>query len=159
MAGATSLRDLIGNLLDQAFLPPEVGKSIKETYYAIPAFTVNSLEFRIDFDEKLTEIRESDDPYFALRETYLCSREADIAWLKNRPPPRDCSIEALMAEGAPLVGIGTDLTPEQLEAAASGQMPEPQIAPEAVPATAPVAPVAPPAIVYISEEVVQPLPQ
>ena len=159
LVGATSLRDLIGNLLDQAFLPTVVGKPFNTPYYAIPAFTVNSLEFRIDFDEKLTEIRESDDPYFALRETYLCSREADIAWLKNRPPPRDCSIEALMAESAPLVGIGTDLTPEQLEAAASGQMPEPQIAPEAVPATAPVAPVAPPAIVYISEEVIQPLPQ
>ncbi len=153
LVGATTLRDLVGSLLDQSFLPAVVGKPFGTPYYAIPAYTVNSLEFRIEFDEKLESIRESDDPYFAMRETYLCNREADIAALKNRPPPRDCSIEALMSEGAPLVGVGADLTQQELEAA---------MAPAdaaAAPATAsePAAPPPAPAIIYVSEEVVQPI--
>lgn len=142
LVGATSLRDLLGSGIDQSILPFAVGKPFNTPLYAIPAFTVNSLEFRIQFDEKLKEIRDSDDPYFAARETYLCQREAEIAALKNRPPPRDCSIEALLG----------------LEPAESLI---PQGAPEVETAIEPAAvepPPEPPAIIYISEEVVQPLP-
>ncbi|MCX7675846.1 MAG: hypothetical protein N2Z59_00520, partial [Alteraurantiacibacter sp.] len=41
------------------------------------------------------------DSYYAMRESYLCQREAEIAALRDRPPPRDCSIAALMADPAP----------------------------------------------------------
>lgn len=99
LIGATSLRDVLGSGLDQAVLPIAVGSPFNKPEYGIPAYTVNSLEFRIDFDERLEAINSSDDPYFALRETYLCQREADIAALKNRPPPRDCNLEALLSEG------------------------------------------------------------
>lgn len=149
LVGATTLRDLLGSGLDQSVLPLAVGKPFNTPLYAIPAYTVNSLEFRINFDKKLEEINTSDDPYFALRETYLCQREADIAALKNRPPPRDCSIAALMGlnpDGS-LVGetgaesfdpgTATAIEPE-VEAGAS-------------------APSAEPEIVYISREVVQPI--
>jgi len=98
LVGATTLRDLLGGLVDQSVVPLAVGAPFNTPYYAIPAYTVNSLEFRIEFDEKLREINDSVDPYSAMRETYLCQREADIAALKNRPPPRDCSLEALFAE-------------------------------------------------------------
>lgn len=139
LVGATSLRDILGTGIDQSILPFAVGKPFNTPLYAIPAFTVNSLEFRIQFDEKLKEIRESDDPYFAARETYLCQREAEIAALKNRPPPRDCSIEALMG-----------LVPEPT--AATKVDPVAQVSPE------PVAEPEPPAIIFVSEEVIQPLP-
>ena len=97
LIGSTTLRDLFGTLTDQSVVPFVVGAPFNTPYYAVPAYTVNSLEYRIEFDEYIQDVRDSVDPYAALRETYLCQREADIAALKNRPPPRDCSIEALFA--------------------------------------------------------------
>jgi phospholipid-binding lipoprotein MlaA len=144
LIGATSLRDVIGSGLDQAVLPFAVGKPFNTPLYAIPAYTVNSLEFRIDFNEKLEAINESDDPYFALRETYLCQREADIAALKNRPPPRDCSLEALFSEG---------LEDDEPIISAAPMSQEQVVGPEIV--QGPVSEPASPAIVYVSEPVVQ----
>ncbi|NVE95288.1 MlaA family lipoprotein [Altererythrobacter lutimaris] len=142
LVGATTLRDLIGGGIDQSFLPLAVGKPFGTPLYAVPAYTVNSLEFRIEFDQRLEDISNSDDPYFAMRETYLCQREADIAALKNRPPPRDCSIEAIMGldEG----------TIEQLTQPAQDTSSVEAMAPEPEPA--------PPAIRYVSNPVIQPLP-
>src|SRR3546814_831559 len=97
LVGATTLRDLLGGLLDQSVLPIAVGKPFSSLKYSIPAYTVNSLEFRIEFDERLVAINATDDPYTALRQIYLCQREADIAALKNRPPEQDCSPAALFA--------------------------------------------------------------
>ncbi|MFC3101807.1 VacJ family lipoprotein [Altererythrobacter lauratis] len=105
LVGATTLRDIIGNTLDQAIVPLAVGSPLNTPYYAIPAYTVNSLQFRIEFDERLGQIRDSVDPYSAMRESYLCLREADIAALRNRPPPRDCSIDALMADPVPVAAF------------------------------------------------------
>lgn len=58
-----------------------------------------------------------------------------------------------MSEGAPLVGVGADLTQQELEAAMvpADAATEPAAAPE------PAAPPPAPAIIYISEEVVQPI--
>ena len=164
LVGSTTLRDFVGGLLDQSLLPAIAGKPFGTPYYAIPAYTVNSLEFRIEYDAKLEKIRDSDDPYYAMRETYLCNREAEIAALKNKPPPRDCSIEALMSEGAPLVGVGVvaggDLTQQDLEAATSTAIPTgfdgASAAQNSAEMEAQPEPVAP-AIIYISEEVVQPI--
>lgn len=147
LVGATTLRDLIGTGIDQSILPFAVGKPFNTPYYAIPAFTVNSLEYRIKFDDQITQINTSDDPYYAMRETYLCQREVDIAALKNRPPPRDCSIEAIMA-GPPLSEGALAETVETIAAD-----PVEQAGPEAM------GELEPPAIVYISKEVVQPLPE
>ena len=146
LIGATTVRDLFGSTLDQAVLPFAVGKPFNTPYYVIPAYTINSLEFRIEFDERIDNIRDSDDPYYALRESYLCNREADIAALKNRPPPRDCSIEAIMRGPEPEEPIIPQTVPETHPVMEVQTEPEP--APEP----------APPAIQYISEEVVQPLP-
>ena len=151
LVGATTLRDLIGIGIDQSILPFAVGKPFNTPYYAIPAFTVNSLEFRIKFDERIEQINTSDDPYYAMREAYLCQREADIAALKYRPPPRDCSIEAIMAgpEGAALPAASVPAAPAQ-------NAPEPLQSDTEQPATVPAP--APP-IEYVSSPMVQPLPQ
>jgi phospholipid-binding lipoprotein MlaA len=105
LIGATTLRDLIGSTVDQAIVPFAVGAPLNTPYYAIPAYTVNSLQYRMEFDDRITEINDSVDPYYAMRENYLCRREAEIAALRNRPPPRDCSIEALMADPAPVAAV------------------------------------------------------
>ena len=113
LVGATTLRDVLGSGIDQAVLPFAVGAPFNTPYYGIPAYTVNSLEFRIEFDEKLQKINDSVDPYSSMRETYLCQREAEIAALKNRPPPRDCSLEALFPDEYGLAPAATATTPFQ----------------------------------------------
>ena len=145
LIGATTVRDLLGSTLDQAVIPFAIGKPFNTPYYAVPAYTVNSLEFRIEFDERIGQINDSDDPYYALRESYLCNREADIAALKNQPPPRDCSIEAIMRGPEPAESLVPQLTSVE-EQWTDLVAAEPEPAPE------------PPAIIYVSEEVVQPLP-
>ena len=98
LIGATTLRDLVGSTIDQAVVPFALGAPFNTPYYAIPAYTINSLQYRIEVDERLDAISDSDDPYLAMRESYLCLREADIAALRDLPAPRDCSIASLMAE-------------------------------------------------------------
>ncbi len=97
LIGATTLRDLVGTTVDQAIMPAVLGAPFNTPYYAVPAYTVSSLQYRMEFDDRYDAIHESVDPYMAMRENYLCLREADIADLHNQPPPRDCSIDALMA--------------------------------------------------------------
>src|SRR3546814_20370945 len=63
LVGATTLRDFLGGLADVSVLPIAVGKPFSSLKYSIPAYTVNSLEFRIEFDERLEAIRAADDPY------------------------------------------------------------------------------------------------
>ena len=143
LVGSTTLRDLLGSGIDQSILPFAVGKPLNTPYYSIPAYTVNSLEFRIEFDERIGQIKDSDDPYYALRESYLCNREADIATLKNQPPPRNCSIEAIMRGPEHAQSL---IPQDTLEDASTGEAMavEPELER--------------PAIIYVSEEVVQPLP-
>lgn len=148
LVGATTLRDLIGGGVDQSFLPFIARKPFATPLYAIPAYTVNSLEFRIEFDQRLEQINTSDDPYFAMREYYLCQREADIAALKNRPPPRDCSIDALMGIDAGSVQQAPVAAPGLAAGETGAGEPVEEIVAEA----------GPPEIVFVSNPVIQPLP-
>ncbi len=83
ITGATTVRDTIGGLLDQALLPFVVGKPFDKFEYAAAYFVVNGLDSRLEFDAELAEIRESDDPYGMRRDTYLERRRRDIAALKG----------------------------------------------------------------------------
>jgi phospholipid-binding lipoprotein MlaA len=85
VTGATSVRDLIGSTLDQALLPVAVGKPFNRPAYAATYFVVNGLDQRLEFDEEIASIRNSDDPYRLRRETYLAQRRRDIAQLKGEP--------------------------------------------------------------------------
>ena len=91
LVGPTTVRDLVGTLIDNAVVPTLAGKPFTEPYFTVPAFTVISLESRIEIDDKLKQMRDSDEPYTTLRETYLCERRAEIAALRNRPVER-CDI-------------------------------------------------------------------
>ena len=83
VSGATSVRDLIGNVLDQALLPLAVGKPFNQPEYAVTYFVVNGLDERLELDAELAAIRASDDPYAERRDTYLAKREGEIAALKG----------------------------------------------------------------------------
>ncbi len=149
LIGATTLRDLVGTTVDQAIMPSILGAPFNTPYYAVPAYTVNSLQYRMEFDDRYDAISESVDPYMAMRESYLCLREADIADLHDRPPPRDCSIAALMAALEP--EDEDDDEAEAIEAA-------PAVEAAPVPATAPLIPPSPPVSaqrVYVSVPVIQ----
>ncbi|WP_432201471.1 MlaA family lipoprotein [Erythrobacter sp. W53] len=150
LLGPTTLRDALGGALDQAVLPTAVGGIFTSPALGIPAYTITSLEDRIEFDERIAKINASDDPYYAVRETYLCRREADIAALKNRPAPRDCSVEAILGESDPAVVPATSGV--NANAATAGETPSEMQQSIAEPAAEP------PAIIFVSKEIVQPLP-
>ncbi len=89
IAGATTVRDLIGDTLDQAVLPLGVGKPFNQPGYTIPYFIISNLDSRVELDQELSRISDTIDPYAARRETYLYQRARDIAELKGEdPPPR-----------------------------------------------------------------------
>ena len=85
VTGATTVRDLAGSTLDQLLLPIAVGRPFNRPAYAATYFVVNGLDQRLEFDEEIANIRESDDPYGLRRETYLAQRRRDIAELKGEP--------------------------------------------------------------------------
>lgn len=110
LVGATTVRDLVGSTLDQALVPFLIGPPLNTPYYGVPAYTVNSLEFRTKFDDRYDVIAASDDPYAAMRASYLCQRRADIADLRGDPVP-DCSLELLLAEEVEPDEDGAEIAP------------------------------------------------
>lgn len=100
LIGPTTIRDGIGSLLDTAVLPTAIGKPFNTPYYAVSSYTIRSLDERIELEDKHARIRDADFPYAAMRETYLCERQAEIDGLRNRPVA-DCSLETLFPDGAP----------------------------------------------------------
>lgn len=78
LIGSTSLRDFIGNRVDQILLPMALGPPFNRPEFAIPAAVLNELDDRIEFDDELSRIRATRDPYVASREYYLKRRQAEI---------------------------------------------------------------------------------
>lgn len=87
VTGATTVRDLFGNGLNQLPLPLIVGKPFNTPEYTIPFFVISSLDARLEVDEELKRIDATVDPYAARRDSYLWTRERDIALLKGEPVP------------------------------------------------------------------------
>ena len=92
VAGATNVRDLIGNTLDQTLLPFVVGKPFNTPEYGIPLFVVTNLDSRVELDEEIERLNETVDPYGARRDIYLYRRARDIALLKGEEPPEPPAI-------------------------------------------------------------------
>lgn len=86
LIGPTTVRDLTGRMMDLMFLPLAIGKPFNDIRYTLPAGSLNALDDRIEFDDKLEEIREADDPYTAMREYYLKQRQAEIDELRGIHP-------------------------------------------------------------------------
>ena len=84
--GATTVRDLIGGSLDAISIPNFAGNSLSQPAVAIPSSIARELDKRVEFDEELEIIRNSNDPYVAAREYYLQKRQHQIEGLcgKNK---------------------------------------------------------------------------
>jgi len=117
IAGATSVRDLVGDTLDQFVLPVAVGKPFDRPEYTVPFFVVSNLDSRLEVDEELERIGETIDPYATRRDTYLYRRERDIALLKGEEPPPPPAILREIEEGDDFLDeeLDSDMEPETVE--------------------------------------------
>lgn len=91
LIGSTTVRDLTGFLLDHAMVPLAVGSPFNKAAYNIPTGVIHSLDTRLEFNDELMRIRQSSDPYLAMRKYYLRMRAAEIAGLhshKTKKPPK-----------------------------------------------------------------------
>jgi len=84
LIGSTTIRDFIGNRLDQFILPMALGRSLFRPAVAIPIAALSELNSRIEFDDELTQIQATRDPYVAARSYYLRKRQAEIDALHGR---------------------------------------------------------------------------
>lgn len=87
LIGPTTLRDVIGRMMDLSLLPMAVGSPFNNPYYAIPTTTIKLLDDRAEADENIEKLRmESPDPYTDTRKLYLQQRQAEIDALHGRKP-------------------------------------------------------------------------
>lgn len=86
LIGPTTLRDLIGDTVDNLILPTVVGAPFNKPSVVIPATILNQLGERAAFDETIREIRKEEDPYAVYRDLYLKQRQAEIDALHGRVP-------------------------------------------------------------------------
>lgn len=96
LVGPTTLRDALGGIVDAGVNPSLVGAPLNSPYYTFGAGTVRSLDFRIEFDEKIKEFQNSSNAYISERAWYLKTRQDEIDALRGRNAP-----EAAPAEAAP----------------------------------------------------------
>jgi len=95
LVGSTTLRDFIGNRLDLLVLPMALGRSVGRPRYVIPVAILSELDHRIEFDDELSAMRATGDPYVAARTYYLKKRQAEIDALHGRAsPPAPATVPA-----------------------------------------------------------------
>jgi phospholipid-binding lipoprotein MlaA len=151
LVGPTSVRDLVGSLLDQAALPLVV-KQLKNYYYVTAAGVITELDYRVDIDAGVERVRKTGNVYASYRQAYFRSRFEEIEALHGRGP---------LARGE--VGQPPFVSPLYPEpgAAPAGAPPGANLVP--VPSAPPSAaaaplPATPPPPVFISQPVIQPHP-
>lgn len=135
LVGPTTLRDVIGLGLDRFLMPFAVGGPLKHPAYVYGGFVVRSLDDRVENDALFKRIDEESNPYASYREFYLKTRQGEIDALKGK---------------ADFQQEGSVVLPPVPSAPASAQT---------IVAVAAPAAVVPPPMVFVSEAVVQPLPE
>lgn len=83
LVGPTTLRDALGDGLDRLVLPIAVGSPFNNPAYVIPAKVIDSLDGRAEYEAEVKQIRAQSDPYAAVRDVYLCRRQAEIDTLRG----------------------------------------------------------------------------
>ena len=107
LVGPTTVRDLIGGAVDSAYFgvltgATVVGRTLRRPQVAVPVGVVRALDYRIEFDEHITEVNEgTGDPYTAAREFYLRRRAAEIEALHGRKPKPPVTPAAAAPPAAP----------------------------------------------------------
>jgi len=87
LIGATTLRDLLGNVTDQVIVPLGPIRPLRGGAATVPIGVLSALDYRIEFDEDLSRAKAGADPYAAVRAFYLRRRQAEIDHLRGRPDP------------------------------------------------------------------------
>lgn len=78
LVGPTTVRDLIGRVLDLSVLPNVVGRPFNTPVFTVGNGVVKSLNDRIEIDLQLKMLRESANPYAATRRFYFERRQTEI---------------------------------------------------------------------------------
>lgn len=132
LIGPVTLRDLVGNVLDQFMVPVTAVPPLDNPAVTIPLLNLGALDYRAEYDEELTALRASRDPYAAVRKYYLDRRQAEIDALRGKGP-------------APVLSSGYDIPPvDPSGPAAAMPVPAATPVPPSLPRTIVVPPVAAP---------------
>ncbi|HET6942557.1 MAG TPA: VacJ family lipoprotein [Sphingomicrobium sp.] len=86
LVGPTTLRDFIGGRLDLFLLPAVLPKWSRKPAVVVPIWVLKELDRRIEFEDELSQIRVTQDPYVTARTRYLQQRQAEIDALRGRRP-------------------------------------------------------------------------
>lgn len=95
LIGSTTLRDVFGRVVDLSVLPMAVGKPLTEPAVVLAKGTLSSIDDRVEQDDVLTRIQNSEYPYQAMREYYLTRRQAEIDVLKGRRADANISLDEI----------------------------------------------------------------
>lgn len=95
LIGSTSLRDLLGRVADLSILPTAFPKPFARSLVSITKGALSSLDDRVENDEILTRVQQSDNPYAAMREYYLTKRQAEIDVLRGKRCNSDIDLDEL----------------------------------------------------------------
>lgn len=83
LIGPVTVRDLVGNIVDQLAIPVTTVPPLDNPAVTIPLLNLGALDFRAENDEQLTRLKASRDPYGAVRRAYLARRQAEIDELRG----------------------------------------------------------------------------
>ena len=102
LIGPTTVRDLIGGSVDGFViplpLPGPAARQLRQPTVALARSAARELDKRVEFDEEITDIRKSEDPYVASRTYYLRKRQAEIESL--------CGTKGTAVSSAPADQVG-----------------------------------------------------
>jgi len=79
--GPTTLRDLVGVMIDRMTLPMLIGAPFNKPPYSLSIAVVGGLDDRVAQDDDLKRLMADPHPYAAVREAYLADRRQEIAGL------------------------------------------------------------------------------
>ena len=95
LIGSTTIRDLVGRVVDLSILPTGVGKPFTNPIVSASKGILSSIDDRVENDEILTRLQQSGNPYAATREYYLKKRQAEIDVLKGKRCNSDINLGEL----------------------------------------------------------------
>ncbi len=84
LIGPTSLRDVIGRVIDLSLLPTAIGKPFSQPAYTVSSNAIRAFDDRINNDDRFKQIKAGPiTPYAAERAEYLKTRQAAIDELRE----------------------------------------------------------------------------
>lgn len=100
LLGPTTVRDVIGRVLDLSVLPVGVGSPFNRPAYSLGSGALKAIDERLERDDMLTTIQEDcPDPYAAERTWYLEKRQAVIEGLHGRTVDLSAKLPQCLVDG------------------------------------------------------------